>query len=266
MRQCSGVSASDTWMLLAWALISVSIVNVQSVAAADLMPHLLTQRCGTDSKCGRGYECVVRYPELGSEGFCVPKGYSNSNLDEQDCLHKANCAAAKALRRVCPACIITPILTCGGVPSDDAWYQERWARLKDCLTPTPEQIRASAVPTVRTPSRKLKPGGPIEIPKAPDLNVNVNQWNIRVPAAWAVSQDQVSSEKLYRRKGHLENKLSPLWEFNAACPISEEDIGTRTTTESEIAGTCGVFRNPDPTKPPPSLMYSRSPSLIREIK
>jgi hypothetical protein len=247
-------------MLLAWVLVTVSIANVRTVAAIELPPRLLTLRCGTDSKCGKGYECVIPAPGIGSEGFCVPKGYSNSNHDEEECLHKANCAAAGALRRACPACAITPIMTCGGAPSSDAWYRERWERLKDCFNPTPEQVRASAVPTVRTPSRKPNPGGPIEIQQAPDLNVNVNQWNIRVPAAWAGSGDEDSSEKLYRRKGHLENTLSRLWEFNAACPIYEEDIGTTATTTSQIAGTCGAFRNPDPTKPPPSLNFPSSPN------
>jgi hypothetical protein len=157
-------------------------------------------------------------------------------------------------------------MTCGGVPASDEWYRERWERLKDCLSWTPEQVRASAVPTVRTPSRKPNSGGPIEIQEAPDLNDNVNQWNIQVPAAWAVSGNEDSLEKLSQRKGRLENALNRRWEFNAACPINEVDIGDRITTSRLIAGTCGGFRNPDPTKPPPSLMYSRSPSLIREIK
>jgi len=244
-------------MLLAWALITLSIASVQTVAAADLQPRL--SRCGTDSKCRKGFKCFVQVPDVSQEGVCVPNGLSGSNDDEQVCLHRANCAAAAALRRVCPACVITPILTCEGIPSSNAWYRERWERLKDCLTPTPEQIRA-AVPAARTSSSRPNPNGVIEIPEAPDLNANVNQWNIQVPAAWAGSGNEDFSEKLYRRKGRLENTLNRRWEFNAACPIYEEDIGTRTTTSRLISGTCGGFRNPDPTKPSPSLMYSRSPN------
>lgn len=256
IRESSRVCALDGWKLLACALITLSFARVQAVAAADLQPQLA--RCRTDSECRKGFKCFVQAPGIGLEGVCIPNGPSGPDDDEQVCLHKANCAAAAALRRVCPGCIITPIMNCGGVPASDAWYRERWERLKDCLNPTPEQIRA-AVPAVRTPSRKPNPSGPIAIHQLPDLNVNVNQWNINVPAAWADSGNEDSKEKLNRRKGRLENALNRLWEFNAACPIYEEDIGTRTTTNRLIAGTCGGFRNPDPTKPPPSLMYPRTP-------
>ena len=251
-------------MLIAWALITLNIASVQTVAAADLQPRLA--RCRTDSECRKGLKCYVQVPGVGLEGACVPRGPSGPDDDEQVCLHKANCAAAAALRRVCPGCVISPVMTCGGLPpTNTPWYRERWERLKDCFTPTPEQIRA-AVPVARTSSPKANPNGVIEIQQLPDLNANFNQWHINVPAAWADSGNEDSREKLYRRKGRLENALNRRWEFNAACPINEEDIGTRTTTSRLISGTCGGFRNPDPTKPPPSLIYSRTPSLIREIK
>jgi hypothetical protein len=253
IRRSFAVLAFDGWIVLACALI-LSIARVQTVAAADLQPQL--SRCRTDSECRKGFKCYVQVPGIGLEGACVPRGPSGPDDDEQVCLHKANCAAAAALRRVCPGCIITPIMTCGGVPASDAWYRERWERLKDCLSPTPEQIRA-AVPVARTSSPR--PHRVKEIQEGPDLNDNVNQWNIQVPAAWAVSVNKDSLEKLNRHKGRLENTLNRLWEFNAACPINEEDIRSRTTTSRLIAGTCGGFRNPDPTKPPPSLMYPRTP-------
>lgn len=244
-------------LILAWVLVTLSTARIQTVGATDLPPRL--SRCGTNSKCEKGYECFVQ-AGIATEGLCIPNAYSGSDRDEEACLHKANCAAAAALRRVCPGCVISPVMTCGGIPSSDTWYRERWERLKDCLAATPEQIRASAVRAVRTSSQRPNPKGSIEIQQAPELNVNVNQWNIQVPPAWAESQNQDSSEKLYRHKGRLENALSRLWEFNAACPIYEEDVGESTTTTRLISGTCGGFRNPDPTKPPPSLNYPRTPN------
>lgn len=216
IRRSFAVRALDGWKLLAWALITLSIARVQAVAAADLKPSL--SRCRTDSECRKGFKCYVQVPGIGLEGACVPRGTSGPDDDEQVCLHKANCAAAAALRRVCSGCIITPIMTCGGVPASDAWYRERWERLKDCLAPMPEQIRA-AVPIARTSSPRRHSNGAIEIQEGLDLNDNVNQWNIQVPAAWAVSGNEDSLEKLSRRKGRLENALNRLWEFNAACPI-----------------------------------------------
>jgi hypothetical protein len=253
IRRSFAVLAFDGWMLLACALITLSIARVQTVAAADLQPQL--SRCRTDSECRKGFKCYAQVPGIGLKGACVPRGPSGPDDDEQVCLHKANCAAAAALRRVCPACVITPIVTCGGVPSSDAWYRERWERLKDCLSWTPEQIRAAVVPTA---SQTPNPKGLIVIEQMPILSVDVNDWNIHVPGAWYNPRNEDRSG-LYQREGQLQTKLSRLWEFNAACPINEEDIRSRTTTSRLIAGTCGGFRNPDPTKPPPSLMYPRTP-------
>jgi len=247
------VIALCTSRLLASMLFILSVAVVPTVAAADSAPLLV--RCGTDSKCGKGYECVIS-SRFGRGGVCVPKSEAGSD-DDDACLHRANCAAAAALRRVCPGCVITPIMTCGGVPSSgssDPWYREHWERLKDCLTPTPEQIRASAVQSVRPSSQQADRKGPIEIEEGPDLDVYFNQWNINVPAAWAASRNRDPSE-LDRRKGRLENALDHLSEFNAPCPINNIDVdGTATL----IAGTCGAFRNPDPTKRPPSMNYPRT--------
>jgi hypothetical protein len=243
-------------------------MRARAVAAAELR-GLSTSSCATDSNCKKNYKCFVQ--DGTNSGFCIPKDYYGSDRNEQTCLHRANCAAAAVLRHVCPACILAPILTCGGVPASDSWYREHWESMKDCFTPTPEQIRASAVHWDSCLSHRVKPGGPIEIDQGPDLGIYVNEWNITVPAEWACPRsDEASRKKFYRRKGRVENALNRRWEFNAPCPIYDEDIETRTssrttiagvidtfsaTNESYIAGTCGAFRNTDPTKPPPSLKF-----------
>jgi hypothetical protein len=251
MRQSSAVRF--LWLLPVWMVVILSYERVRAVAAAEL-PGLSTSSCTTDSNCEKNYKCFVQ--DRANSDFCIPKDYYGSDHDEEACLHRANCAASAALRLVCPACILTPILTCGGVPASDAWYREHWEPMKDCFTPTPEQIRASAVHWDRRKSYRVKRGGPIEIERPPDLGIMVNDWNISVPAEWAGPRsDEASTKELYRRKGRVENALNRRWEFNAACPIYDEDIGTRTYKQSFIAGTCGAFRNPDPRKPPPSLKY-----------
>lgn len=152
------------WLLFACALVTLSVAKPQMVVAADTRPLLSTSRCGTNSKCGKGYNCFIERG-MGSEGACIPKTYSASNENEEVCLHTANCAAVAALRRVCSGCIISLVLTCGPVPSiETPWYRERIERFRDCLHPTPDQIRAS---TVRSLGERQNSRGLTEIQQMP---------------------------------------------------------------------------------------------------
>jgi hypothetical protein len=264
MRESSGVRF--LWLLLAWIVVVLISARIPR-AAAQPLPGLSTSNCATDSECQKNYKCFVQ--DGVNSGFCVPTEYSGSKRDEEVCLHRANCAAAAALRHVCPACVLTPIFACGGITGIQAEGTGNiWARFKDCFTPTPEQIPASTVQ--RDPIRahsvgersnqNVNRGGPKAIEQLPDLGIYVNAWNITVPAGWAGSWStnhwsKKSKKELYRRKGRVEQAVSHLWQFNDPCPIFDEDMSDNGGSSSLVAGTCGAFRNPDPTKPPPHLTY-----------
>ena len=211
-----------------------------SVAA----PSTVGAFCSSDTDCDRESSCVAPRG-AGSLDVCVPTTAAASNADDEECVYQAICRAAVALRRACADCILEPLVSCNPIPADDAWYRKRWDRLEaTCLKRTPEQ---DAAQKALSDFRKA-PRDSADIMQ-PDLNLWITGWSIDVPISWAGSGDESGRLRLDKSKAKLSQALARLAEFNFLCPVFESE-GNKTDL---IAGICGGFRNPNPTKSPPRV-------------
>ena len=207
-----------------------------------LPPGSTGMSCRSDAECQRDLSCFI---SPGPDGFCIPKAYAATDDDEEECLYRATCSAAEALRNVCPACVLYPPLTCSRVTQaiDTPWYksmQTRQSRFAaTCLKPRPEQIAETENLKSKTPQarRRLRPED--------RLTVGINGWSVLLPLSW--SDDMVHySQRVHQLATALEH-------YNFPCP----DEWTIDNTTIEMAGQCGRFRNPDPNKPPPEIHLHR---------
>lgn len=237
------------WLFLLVLVGGLVLLPDRRAYGVEQQRTLASSRCRTDADCGGAYNCFLNNGL--NHGVCIPTIYAASDTDDEDCTYKATCTAAGALHRICPECVLEPMLTCDGIRDiATPWFQERWTRfVQGCLKLTPEQKAASKPPSLK--ARRGR-GGIIEVPQMPSLGFGVNGWGINAPPSWAGSE-MADWSGLYERQGQLQKKLSTLSEFKAACPSSAIDATTNVVTVT--AGTCGGFRNPNPTGPPPSVTY-----------
>lgn len=137
--------------------------------------------CRNERDCQSGLSCFEAVP--GQPGFCIPNAYAASDNDEEECLYRATCAAAEALRKVCPECVLLGPYTCSRVTQgiNTPWYkdmQRRQERLASgCLKLRPEQI----VPETSDPNELLARRRAYA---SVAQNTSVNGWGISVPLWW----------------------------------------------------------------------------------
>lgn len=245
------------WALLTEMLGVLTMTAGQVARPADFHAPLSSSACQRDADCQAGYSCFVQQGPV-AKGVCIPKVYAASDADDEECLYRATCAAAAALRRVCRECFLFPILSCDGIPpTNTMWYQKRWRRFaRGCLRPSPEQIEASKMPRA---TKRRPPKAPIEHQQAPDFGVHVNGWTVNVPAFWA-GPEQTDWSTLHQREDRLQRTLAQLPQFNPACPTVILTAKPGSGTATVASGICGAFRNPDPSKTPPSVTYSSAPN------
>jgi hypothetical protein len=208
-------------------------------------PGSIGMSCRSDTECQSDLSCFI---SLGPEGFCIPKAYAATDDDEEECLYRATCNAAEALRKLCPACILYAPLTCSRVTysTDTPWYKTMRARQKrfeeTCLKLRPEQIAEPETLESRKHQgrRRIRPDE-----RTPIL---MDWWSVLLPLSWF--DDESHFDERARR---LAIALEHVPAFNPPCP----DGLTIGNTATVIAGQCGRFRNPDPTKPPPKIQLRR---------
>jgi len=196
--------------------------------------------CESESDCQSDLNCYMSNQE---HSFCIPKAYASSDDDDDECLYRATCAAARKLQDVCPECVLVPPLICTsvweGVGSPQyKMIQARQQRLEStCLKPRPEQNwPPTSDPEELRRRRALSRSGA----GTPML---IDGWGVRIPLPWY--------EDLPRYDERVRELVKSLDvpEFYPPCPMG---MGFTTT-----AGQCGRFRNPEPSKPPPKITLRR---------
>jgi hypothetical protein len=207
--------------------------------------------CRGDTDCQSDLSCFESVP--GAPGFCIPKAYAASDDDEEECLYRANCNAAQALRKVCPECILIGSYTCSQVTQgiDTPWYkdmQRRQERLESrCLKLRPEQIASENTDPNQLLARRRAYTSIAQ-------NVSINGWGVRVPLSWLEDRP-----RLTQRTRQLANALKDVLAFSPPC-FSGWTIGK---TSIAVAGQCDRFRNPDRDKPPPQITLRRGKLYYR---
>ena len=207
-----------------------------------------TTACKSDADCGAGGTCFVQVPELG--GFCIPHHYVFSDADDAHCTYRVNCSAAEALRKLCPGCYLEPIVACRGssVTQDEAENLKKRLRAT-CLKPTSEQKHEwDAVHRKMVAAAKRWQG--CCPPPALDPSVQANDWLVDPP----LPQWPDDTFAFQQSKEQIQRLLYQTRAFNPVCPTLPT-FGRDGWTA--VAGTCGVFRNPDPSSVPPVIIYER---------
>jgi hypothetical protein len=217
--------------------------GVASQAGCQEKPLASTgMSCRRETDCQSDLSCAISPGQ--DWGLCIPKAYASSADDEGECLYRATCAAAEALPKVCPACTLSPALTCSSVTLgiNTPWQKmmrSREERLEStCLKLRPEQIgKASTDPEELRARRRIAEAWG-------NIPVEINGWSVHLPLSW-----QSDYVHYMERSRQLSNALKDVAAFRPPCELAMT-LGTTTTV---TAGQCGGFRNPDPSKPPPRV-------------